>query len=79
MEKVFTYLSFVMAAVFAVMAIAIVLAPPDALEGFSPIQRYLLAGLILVYAAFRFWRARKILQRMQTDEKQNLHNIEKDE
>jgi hypothetical protein len=79
MEKVFAYISFGMAFIFGLMATAIVLAPPDALEGFSPLQRYLMAGLILVYAAFRFWRARKILIRIQEEEAQTQSGIERDE
>ena len=72
-------LSFVMSAVFVLMAIGLFFLPAGVFEGWEPRQRYMLGGVILLYGSFRFWRARKLWLRNKENDAALRNQIEKDE
>jgi hypothetical protein len=79
MEKTFIYLSFVMAGVFVLMAMGLFFLPSGIFEGWTTSSRMLMGSAILLYAGFRIFRARKMLQKLKDSEKDYLNSLEKDE
>jgi ABC-type uncharacterized transport system permease subunit len=79
MEKTFIYLSFVMAGVFVLMALGLFFLPSGIFEGWTTSSRIMMGSAILLYAGFRVFRARKMLQRHKESEKEYLNRLEKDE
>jgi len=79
MEKLFIYFSFVMATFFVIMAVGLFFLPSGIFEDWSPLQRYTLGTLVLAYAGFRIWRARKMLLKQNQKTENPESGIEKDE